>query len=65
MKKLIPVFVILVSCVLYLAGCTGANQTARNAGRPIGGAASVPQSVTQGIAEGYADGDANENPYGR
>ena len=65
MKKAIPIFVISVSCVFYLTGCTGANQTARNVGRPVGGAASIPQSVTQGIAEGYAEGDASPNPYGR
>lgn len=65
MKRILYVSLTAIICMIYLTGCTGANQTARNAGRPIGSAASVPQSITQGIAEGYADGDAGENPYDR
>ncbi len=59
------VYVLLVVSATFFAGCTGANQTAKGVGRPVGSVLSVPQSITEGVAEGYSDGDRNENPYGR
>ena len=50
--------------LLTLAGCTEANQTARDVGNPIGQAVRVPQSVTEGASEGFV-GNSNPNPYGR
>jgi len=58
-------YVLLVVSATFFVGCTGANKSARGAGRPVGSVLSVPQSVTEGVAEGYADGDKDENPYGR
>jgi hypothetical protein len=51
--------------ILAVAGCTEANQAARNVGNPVGQVVRVPQSITEGAAEGFVGNDANPNPYGR
>jgi hypothetical protein len=52
-------------CATVNEGLDGANEGARQVGKPVGKALHIPGSIHEGAAEGIISEENEDNPYGR
>lgn len=71
MKKILNLFLPLVSALFLMIGCASVNEGldktgegARELGKPVGKAMNIPGSAAEGAAEGMIKKD-KDNPFGR
>lgn len=53
------------SCSTVNEGLDGANEGARQVGKPVGKVLNVPGSIMEGAAEGIVTRENEDNPYNR